>query len=159
MTVLKPEMVRILVDSREQLPFDLRPMPTESTALPSGDYTLKAAPDYCVIERKTGPDLLACIGRGRPRFERELQRLRAFPRRMILVECRYVDLLNDTRTQINHASIAGTLAAWTGRFAPFMFCENRVDAEDFAQRFLMAGAREIWEQAESFRRGIEHDAG
>ena len=150
MTILKPEQVRILVDTREQLPLDLHPMPMETATLTTGDYALAAAPDFAVIERKTGPDLLGCIGGGRKRFEAELRRMRSYPRRVVLIECRYVDLLNDTRTQINPAAIAGTIAAWTGRFAGFMFCENRIDAEDFAQRFLMAAAREIWEQAESF---------
>ena len=157
MTVHRPEQVVILSDTREQNPFNLEPLRQEPATLASGDYQLKADPGFCVIERKTGPDLLNCVGGGRKRFEAELRRLRAFPRRVVLVECRYVDLLNNSRSKIDPAAIAGTIAAWTGRYAAFMFCENRIDAEDFGRRFLMTAAREIWSQGESFRKAIDHE--
>ena len=158
MSALKPEQVLILTDSREQSAFDLTPLRQETATLATGDYTLAAAPDYCVIERKTGSDLLGCIGAGRERFERELARLRGFSRKVVLVESKYVDLLNDTRSKINPAAIAGSIASWTGKYAPFMFCGNRVDAEDFCRRFLMTAARELWSQAESFRKAIDDES-
>ena len=38
------------------------------------------------VERKTMDDLLACVGRERDRFKRELQRLRAYRFRLLVVE-------------------------------------------------------------------------
>ncbi len=154
MTSLRPEQVLILTDTREQAPFDLTPLKTRTGNLPTGDYTLEAAPDFAVIERKSASDLLGCIGGGRERFERELQRLRAFPRRIVLVECSYPDLLNHHRTQIKPAAIAGSIAVWSGRYCGFHFAGNRRDAEDFARRFLLTAARELWNRAEAFHKEV-----
>ena len=153
--ILKPNQVVVICDSREQRPFDLTPLKMKTGTLATGDYALAAAPDYVAIERKSASDLLGCIGHGRERFERELQRLLAYPRRIVLLECSYSDLLNHPRTQLAPASIAGTIAAWSGRYCGFHFAGNRRDAQDFAGRFLLIAAREMWEKAEAFREAIE----
>ena len=38
------------------------------------------------IERKSEGDFLSCVAAERPRFERELERLKAFPIRCVIVE-------------------------------------------------------------------------
>ena len=69
----------ILVDSREPCrhPWQ-RYLPPgwtmERTALETGDLGLATHPVGAIVERKTPGDLASCIGSGRERFERELQR-------------------------------------------------------------------------------------
>ncbi len=83
---IKPEDITAIVDSREQTPLDLSPLKTEVGTLQTGDYALKACPDAIRIERKSLPDLIGCVGRDRERFEREVERLLAFPVRILLIE-------------------------------------------------------------------------
>lgn len=155
MTTLQAPQVVVQVDTREQAPLDLSPLRMEEATLRTGDYALAAAPDACVIERKTASDLLGCIGNGRSRFEAELSRIRAFPARVVLVEAAWCDLLNDPRSKISPESITGTIAAWQARFCPFMFAGTRSAAEDFARRFLFNEARRIWSISEAFRQELE----
>ena len=80
---LSPDQVTAIQESREQLPLDLHPLRVEVAGLDTGDYSLKGLEHLVAVERKGLSDLLACIGTGRHRFERELQRLLAYP-----VRCR-----------------------------------------------------------------------
>ena len=153
--MFEPERLIVQVDNLEKVPFAMPPLRTEQVSLKTGDYCLKAAPEAAVIERKTVAELLGCIGGGRRRFEAELVRIRAFPARVVIVEGSWHDMLNDVRSQLTPASIAGTVAAWTARYCPFQFCGTREAAEDFARRFLFNVARQLWERAESFRQGVE----
>ena len=63
-----------------------------------------------VIERKAA-DLLACLGRERERFERELMRSRYLGRFAVVVEAGLPDLLTLAAADLSAASIVGSLAA------------------------------------------------
>ena len=79
---LKPNSITILVDTREQRPWQFpHCFMTESATLATGDYSVKGLTDEVAIERKSLADLLACVGRERDRFEREVHRLLAPDRR------------------------------------------------------------------------------
>ena len=82
---LLPENVTVIVDSREQTPFGLSPLLSTVGTLTTGDYALQGS-DEIRIERKSLPDLVACVGRERSRFDAEVKRLLAFPIRILLVE-------------------------------------------------------------------------
>ena len=56
--------------SREQTPFDLAPMQTKAGTLNVGDYSIAGLESVVAIERKSLPDLVACCGRERERFQR-----------------------------------------------------------------------------------------
>jgi len=155
MTTLRPEQIRVLVDTREQVPLDLAPLAMQRSTLATGDYALAAAPDHAIVERKSAQDLLAVIGRDRRRFEAELMRLRAYAVRVVLVEATWADLLNDPRTKLTPTQISGTISAWTARYTSFMFDGSRALAEDFARRFLYTASKRLWERAEAFRREVE----
>src|SRR5947208_2756420 len=83
---LRPEDVTAGIDPKEQLPLDLSPLRTISLSMPTGDYTVVGLQHVVAIERKSAEDMLACIGRERERFDREIQRLLAYPVRAIVVE-------------------------------------------------------------------------
>src|SRR5437763_1557404 len=75
-----------LIDSREQLPLCLDPLRVEPGTLATGDYSVKGLEHVVAIERKSAEDMLSCVGRERGRFDREIQRLLAYPVRAIVVE-------------------------------------------------------------------------
>jgi len=87
--------VRIVIDTREQAPFDFEDMDCEvvTAALPTGDYSLCALEDKIAIERKSLTDLVGCLtGSNRDRFERELSRARGLDYFAVVVEAAFGDL-------------------------------------------------------------------
>ena len=64
----------IVVDSREQCPFPFTHERYEAQVQPGtltvGDYSLAGLEDKVAVERKSLPDLVACLGRERERFAR-----------------------------------------------------------------------------------------
>ena len=71
--------MKIIVDNREQRPFSFRGTPYDGVAVEAGtlaigDYSLAGLTDRAAVERKELADLVACLGRERDRFERELAR-------------------------------------------------------------------------------------
>lgn len=64
----------ILVDDREQLPYDFPGLETEEARLNVGDYTYKGWEDTFAVERKTLDDLATSVGSDRTRFESEVRR-------------------------------------------------------------------------------------
>ena len=54
-------------------------IPTQPATLNAGDYSIVGHENEIAIERKSPEDLYGSIGRGRGRFQRELERLAAFP--------------------------------------------------------------------------------
>ncbi len=110
---LDPGSVTAIVDSREQLPLDLAPLWTESATLTTGDYSLKGLEHHVCIERKSLDDLLGCVGRDRERFERELQRMLAYPVRVLLVESTWADIeLGQWRSMLTSSQVMGSLIGW-----------------------------------------------
>ena len=81
----------MLVDSREQHPWDLSPMHLEAATLATGDYASSCG--RYLLERKNSVDeLISCMTIGRDRFERELERMQAFASAIVVVEGTYADL-------------------------------------------------------------------
>ncbi len=152
---LQPEDVVVLVDSREKHPWDLTPLRTEKATLPTGDLALAVDPSAVCVERKSLPDLIGCIGGGRDRFERELDRMRAYPARLVIVEASWSDIqAGDWRAQISPHAAQGSILAWIGRGVPFFFAGDREAAQRAASRFLYLRAREHYRKARRFAGGI-----
>lgn len=118
----------------------------ERGTLETGDFALAALPDAAVIERKALGDLLACLGRERERFERELSRSRYVGRLVVVCEGSMADLLilaHQRGGGMSEASIIGTLAAFQRRYCPFFFAGSVRVAAEFTERFLRGQIREI----------------
>ncbi len=133
----------IVTDSREQTPWEFCNLPTELGTLATGDYSLKNLTHLVAIERKSLDDLLACIGIHRDRFKRELQRLRAFRFRCLVVEASYADLEGGAwRSKIQPSHVLGSLAAWMAQYSlPVMLAGDHQAAARFAERYLFQAAR------------------
>ena len=93
-TQLKTPRPVILVDTREQTPFDFSRFEgwfsgIEKKPLQLGDYSVAGLEDVCVVERKDLPDLIRSLTAERSVFVDRLRRMSRYPHRL-LVGCRRV---------------------------------------------------------------------
>lgn len=146
--------MKILIDSREQAPFAFEHEKYAGTvaevgALDTGDYSLVGLTDRVAVERKSLPDLVACLGRERERFERELQRAAALDAFAVVVEASWAELAGGQyRSQLNPHSACQSVLAFTARYrVPFIFAGSRAGAEYACHGFLkqyLESARKRW---------------
>ena len=143
----------ILIDSREQTPWSFPDYDIEITSLSSGDYSIKGFEDFIAIERKTLPDFIACCGRERERFKRELSRLRGYWVKAVVIEGSMEQIIaNDYRSKINPASVIGAVASWTVRYnIPFIFAGNTDNAQRFAICLMRNFHRQVAELLKEVR--------
>ena len=135
----------IIVDSREQTPLRFANLPTTRGTLDAGDYSIVGLTHLVAVERKSLDDLLACIGRERERFKRELQRLRGYRFRMLVVEADAVTLeAGQWRSTLQPAHVLGSLAAWTAQYGlPVWLAGSHDGAGRFVERYLYQCARAL----------------
>lgn len=146
--------MRVIVDSREQVPFAFsgpryEGVTVEVGTLTVGDYLLAGLTDKVAVERKSLPDLVACLGRERERFERELQRGAALDAFAVVVEASWADLAGGKyRSKLQPHAACQSVLAFAGRYRlPFLFAGSRAAAEYVAWGFLrqyLEGARRRW---------------
>ena len=145
--------LRIVCDSREQAAFRFEGFPVEVTvgALASADYSLHGFTDRIGIERKSLPDLIACLGVERERFQRELCRLRGFDCAAVIVESPSSDLrAGRYRAQMTQQAAWQTVLAFGQRFrVPFIFCDSRADAEQVTFDLLRHYSRDRWRELQA----------
>ncbi len=146
--------MKIITDSREQAPFTFQheqyaQLHTETASLDTGDYSLAGLTDRVAVERKSLPDLVACLGRERERFEREMQRAAALDAFAVVVESSWAELASgEYRSQLNPHSACQSVLAFTARYRiPFLFAGSRAGAEYVTWGFLrqyLESARKRW---------------
>lgn len=146
--------MKILIDTREQCPFTFEhakytEIVVELTTVDCGDYSLAGLADQVAVERKSLPDLVACLGRERERFERELQRAAALDAFAVVVEASWAELAGGQyRSQMNPHSACQSVLAFMARYrVPFMFAGSRAGAEYATWGFLrqyLESARKRW---------------
>lgn len=146
--------MKILIDTREQAPFtfeheNYNRTVSEACGLAVGDYSLAGLTDRVAVERKSLPDLVACLGRERERFERELQRAAALDAFAVVVESSWADLAGGNyRSQLNPHSACQSVLAFSCRYRiPFLFAGSRAGAEYITWGFLrqyLESARKRW---------------
>lgn len=138
-----------IIDTREQLPLDLRWRSGECLKsirrkLDTGDYSIEGFEDRLTVERKSVPDLVGCIGKGRDRFERELERMLKIPSRCVVVEGHWADLeVGNYPGLVNRNAAVGSVLGWIARGIPFIFAGNRVRASEYVARLLVHGAKNV----------------
>ncbi len=143
----------IVVDSREQCPFPFTHERYEVQVQPGtlsvGDYSLAGLEDKVAVERKSLPDLVACLGRERERFERELMRGAALDAFAVVCEGSWLELARgEYRSQLNPHAACQSVLAFTARYrVPFLFAGSRGAAEYMTWGFLrqyLESARKRW---------------
>src|ERR1022692_1092701 len=89
-TQLKTPRATVLVDTREQNPFDLSRFGgwfagVEKKALTLGDYSIAGLEDVCVVERKNLSDLVSSLTTERAIFVSRLKKMSAYPRKLLVI--------------------------------------------------------------------------
>jgi DNA excision repair protein ERCC-4 len=146
---IHPSDITIVVDSREQRPLDFSPLgiKTTSGSLATGDYSVRGLEAYCAIERKSLPDLLQCVGRERERFDKECQRLLAYPCRAIVVESSWIELqAGGWRSHVKPEAAVGSVLGWVAMGLPIIMAGTREQAATFTARILFIAARRRWRE-------------
>ena len=148
---LRPTDITAIVDTREQLPFDLAPLKSVRGTLTTGDYSILGLERHIALERKSLQDLVGCVGRERERFDREIQRLRAFECKAIIVEASWSSVeMKQYRGDVHPNAVIGSVMGWIALGVPVLFCNTRECAQRFASRLLFVAARRRWHELQSF---------
>ena len=143
------EPLTIITDSREQreLVFSrFKGVATIRQGLKTGDYSIAGFQNSYCIERKSVEDLVSTLIGGHERFLRELDRMRDFDEKYILVEHTPTILFNYCRNhgwQRKFDTIIQSLLAYACHYdVRVRFCKDR---EDMAQ-YIVKKSREYIEK-------------
>ncbi len=110
----------VVIDTREQLPYRF-PRSVVQT-LQSGDYSLVGYEDWVAIERKTKSDAYSSLGRDRPRFEREMERLAELDYAAVVLEVSLREfLVAPYHSCLNPRAAVNTLLAWSIKYDVHVF--------------------------------------
>ncbi|MDA7514311.1 ERCC4 domain-containing protein [bacterium] len=132
----------MVVDTREQTPWNLEPLQVGRGTLPTGDYSLLDFPEAISIERKELSDFIGVIGHGRERFERELMRLKAYEASMVIVEASWQDLeAGDWRSKIKPNVVLQSIASWVSQGHNIILAGDREMGERIARSALFFAYR------------------
>ncbi len=158
MKPLKVEDITILVDTREQLPFNfLRINPAlkiERATLKTGDYSIKSLEKKICVERKSISDLVRCCAQDRTRFSLEIDRMLSIPSRALVLETTYEEIATGRyRSNVHPNAVIGSLMGWQSRGIPVITSTGPEAAARYALWFMWLAAKHIWEDA----RGLERD--
>jgi len=147
---LKPAQLTVVIDTREQLPWSF-PMSTTTGTLEAGDYSISGCENLIAVERKSLDDLVGCCGRERERFQRELNRLRGYQSKAVIVEAGWRDLeAGEWRSQVSSKSVVASVLSWMTDGIPFILAGDRKQAEVYAARFLFLAARKRYRELRGF---------
>jgi hypothetical protein len=135
--------VKIIIDTREQTPFffageHYTDVTTERAGLTTGDYSLAGLVDKVAVERKSLPDLIACLGWERDRFELELARAGGLAAFAVVVEADWETIARgEYRSRLDPHKACQSIAAFISRRrVPFIFAGSRAGAEYMTWSFL-----------------------
>lgn len=156
---LPAESITAVIDTREQLPLDLSPLQTTRGTLATGDYSVVGLEAVVSIERKSLSDLLGCVGGDRERFDREVQRLIAYPVRCLVVEAAWTDLeAGRWNSKVTSAAAIGSVLGWIATGLPVVMAGDHVRAGRYVSRLLYIAARRRWREARALAGGIGMEA-
>lgn len=156
----------VLVDTREQAPlsfaqFDNWLAGTKTVTLETGDYSVEGMEALVCLERKSLNDLVSTLMHQRERFFRELERMRAYPYRAILVEASYEDIKSPytfTQDVMAHPNgVSGSLDALEVKFGiPVIYTSrNKALAEEKAASWLSKTFTYHWLESQGMGRVLQ----
>lgn len=89
---LKLENLTAIVDIREENPWDLSPMATQTGTLAAGEYSVRGLEHVIAIKRKSLSDFVDACMSEREQFQRDLDRLRSWAVSAVIIEASWRDL-------------------------------------------------------------------
>lgn len=132
----------ILVDTREQNPYEWSGHLARKTTLLTGDYscmtTEKVYTNEITIERKTKSDIYSSLGHQRFRFEEECIRMKSYTYSSIVIESTIEGLLTPPyKTDMNPKSVINSLISWSIKYnIHIYFADNRIIGQTITYRIL-----------------------
>lgn len=147
-------MVKIIIDTREKTPWTFegqKGITTERATLKSGDYSIEGFEQRVAVERKSLDDWIGSVMRERARFYRELERLRAFDFRCVIIEASTRDLHSSrVKARVSPASIMGFVAdVSVSQCVPVYLAGDRGQAQVLAGALLKACEKRFQKEGES----------
>jgi len=142
-TQLRTPRATVVVDTREQNPFDFARFEgwfagVERRALRLGDYSVSGLEDICVVERKDLADLVHSFTVDRSVFVSRLKKMSTYPHRLLVitaalssVKSRYPFLPSNPNRVIQ--SLLAVLAGWN---VPFLCTETHELGEELLASYL-----------------------
>lgn len=142
-TQLKTPRATVLVDTREQCPFDFSRFEgwfsgVERRALKLGDYTIAGLEDVCVVERKDLSDLVHSLTTERSVFVRRLRLMAQYPHRLLVVTA----ALSQVKAPYAHSGTnpnqitQSLVATLVGLQVPFLCTETHELGEELVASYL-----------------------
>ena len=142
-TQLKTPRPVILVDTREQSPFDFSRFEgwfagIEKKPLKLGDYSVAGLEDVCVVERKDLPDLIHSLTDDRSVFVNRLRRMSRYPHRLLVITA----ALGQVKSPYPHGDTnpnritQSLIAVLAGLRVPFLCTETHELGEELVASYL-----------------------
>lgn len=128
----------IVIDTREQKPYEFEDVKTITGTLPTGDYSIQGCENNICIERKSLQDLYQTLTWGRDRFKKELERMQEFDEAYLLVEASWATVwIGPKYSKANPKSIVASLISFIRRTnVKVIMAGGRKDACKVAQMLL-----------------------
>lgn len=135
--------MQVVCDTREQAPWTFdgqRGITLSRAALPTGDYSLVGLESRVTIERKSIDDFTGTVLRDRARFYRELERMRSFDVRCVIVETSVREIMaGNYVSQVAPSVVLGFVAEITvAQSVPVYLAGTRAEAQILAGQLLRA---------------------
>ena len=142
-TQLKTPRATLLVDTREQNPFNFSRFGgwfagIEKRALPLGDYSIAGLEDTCVVERKDLSDLVHSCTVDRNAFIHRLRLMAGYPHRLLVV----TSTLSQVKSPYSQTSVDPNrttqflVAVLAGLQVPFVCSETHELGEELVGSYL-----------------------
>ena len=163
-TQLKTPRPVLLVDTREQNPFDFTRFAgwfagVEKRALELGDYSIAGLEDICAVERKDLSDLVHSCTVARSAFIDRLRLMAAHPHRLIVI----TSALSQVKSPYSHSKIDPNrimqflIAALAGLQVPFVCSETHELGEELVASYLYQVHLYHWLETNDYGRFLTDD--
>ena len=150
-TQLRTPRPVILVDTREQNPFDFSRFEgwfagIEKKPLQLGDYSVAGLEDVCVVERKDLPDLIHSLTAERSVFVNRLRRMSRCPHRLLVITA----VLSQVKSPYPHGGVnpnritQSLIAVLAGPQVPFLCTETHELGEELVASIIFSLAGLVW---------------
>ena len=163
-TQLKTPRPVLLVDTREQNPFDFTRFDgwfagVEKRALKLGDYSIAGLEDVCAVERKDLSDLVHYCTVARTAFIHRLRFMAEYPHRLLVI----TSALSQVKSPYSHSKIDPNrimqflIAALAGLQVPFGSSETHELGEELVASYLYQVHLYHWLETNDYGRFLTDD--
>ena len=140
------EPVRVIIDTREQLPYSFSDrVVAVRSPLAAGDYSVEGLEHLLAVERKSLDDFVSSVIRDRPRFRRELDKLRDYRAACVVVEASLADVFGHCYHSGAHPNsvVGAAISIIVDYGVPVFFCSDRQACCRFTEGFLLRAYRKV----------------